>query len=55
VLEGQGKSSLLESGWNADDLEREAYTEALSEPSYRSKRRRSEKLKELDDLFSCGI
>jgi hypothetical protein len=52
VLKGQGQSSPLKSSWNADGLEKEAYTEAFLEPSWEKE---AEILKELDDFCSCGI
>jgi len=56
VLKGQGQSSPLKSSWNADDLEKEAYTEAFLETSWEKQVEEILKeLKELDDLFSRGI
>jgi len=56
VLKGQGQSSLLKSSWNADNSEKEAYTEAFVEPSWEKQAEEIlKKLKELNDFFSRGI
>jgi hypothetical protein len=56
LLKGQGQSSVLKSSWNADDLEKETYTEAFLEPSWEKQVEETLKeLNELVDFFSGGI